>query len=393
VVLTHTLVTDTVFALGVAVISTPWLVTTNQSLHAWLLQAGLLVPLIWRRRYPSGVFAVVAGVALVQWWVGSQLVADLSLLVALSTLATYRPRRFGLAAAGLLEVGALMASLRWSLAGSWLRSLLFLSGLVAAALLLGTNLRARRELVASLTQRADRLERERDQQALIAAGAERTRIAREMHDVIGHSLAVMVSLADGASAKLTTDPARAAMAIANISDLGRQSLSETRRLLGVLRADEKQDGLEPQPDLDRLTELVAQVRATGLQATLIEEGDPSGLSSGIELSVYRIVQEAITNTLKHAMNPTTVTIHVTIGSGGVRVDVTDDGRGEEVSPTGGPGSRLDRLRRLSSENPGDEGGHGLVGMRERVAVYGGWVTAGPDGHGWAVSAHLPTTGP
>ena len=297
----HTLATDAVLALLVAVISTPWRITADSGVRTSLLESALLIPLVWRRRYPCGVFAVVSFVALIQWFVGIQLVADLSLLVALSTVATYRPRRFGLAAAGLLEIGALMASLRWSLAGSALRSLVFLSGLVAAGLLLGTNLRARRSLVASLTQRADRLERERDQQAVIAAAAERTRIAREMHDVIGHSLAVMVSLADGAAAKLKNDPQRAATAIRTVSDLGRQALGETRRVVGVLRAGETTDGLAPQPDLARLNELVAQVRSTGLDAMLHCVGDPAVLSPGIQLAVFRIAQEAITNTLKHAI--------------------------------------------------------------------------------------------
>jgi Histidine kinase len=241
--LTHALVTDAVLALLLAGVCTPWLISTDPGPAAWLLQAGLLAPLIWRRRYPSGVFAVVSVVALIQWITGIWLVADLAVLVALSTLATYRSRRAPLAAAGVLEVGVVLASVRWSLAGSWLSSLVFLSGMVAAALLLGISVRARSALVATLTERAGRLERERDQQAQIAAAAERARIAREMHDVIGHQLAVMVSLADGAAAKLASDPARAAAAIASVADVGRQALGETRGLLGVLRADGSGDGL------------------------------------------------------------------------------------------------------------------------------------------------------
>ena len=377
--LTHVLVTDAVLALLLAGVCTPWLVTTDSSPLAWLLQAGLLVPLAWRRRYPYGVFAVVCAVALVQWSVGIRLVADLALLVALSTLATYRPRRVALAAAGVLEVGAVLASVAWSLAGSWLSSLVFLSGMVAAALLLGISVRARSALVATLTERAGRLERERDQQAQIAAAAERTRIAREMHDVIGHQLAVIVSLADGAAAKLASDPPRAAAAIASVADVGRQALGETRGLLGVLRADGSGDGLAPQPGLAGLGDLVAQTRATGLAATLDCAGDAAGLAPDIQLAVYRIAQEAITNTLRHASGAQAVAVRVTIGAASVELEVTDDGR---PAPGAIPG-------RAAAPPAGPGGGQGLTGMRERARAYGGSVAAGPGPHGWEVRATLP----
>ncbi|HMH93575.1 MAG TPA: histidine kinase [Streptosporangiaceae bacterium] len=377
--LTHALVTDAVLALLLAGVCTPWLVTTDPSPLAWLLQAGLLTPLAWRRRYPSGVFAVVCTVALVQWFVGIRLVADLALLVALSTLATYRPRRVALAAAGVLEVGAVLASVAWSLAGSWLSSLVFLSGMVAAALLLGISVRARSALVATLTERAGRLERERDQQAQIAAAAERTRIAREMHDVIGHQLAVIVSLADGAAAKLASDPPRAAAAISSVADVGRQALGETRGLLGVLRADGSGDGLAPQPGLAGLGDLVAQTRATGLAATLDCAGDTAGLAPDIQLAVYRIAQEAITNTLRHASGAEAVAVRVTIGAASVVLEVTDDGR---PAPAAVPG-------RAAAPPPGPGGGQGLTGMRERARAYGGSVTAGPGLRGWEVRATFP----
>jgi signal transduction histidine kinase len=378
--LTHALATDAVLALLLAGVCTPWLITTDPGPAAWLLQIGLLAPLAWRRRYPSSVFGVVCVVALVQWAVGIRLVADLALLVALSTLATYRPRRVALAAAGVLEVGAILASVAWSLAGSWLSSLVFLSGMVAAALLLGISVRARSALVATLTERAGRLERERDQQAQIAAAAERTRIAREMHDVIGHQLAVMVSLADGAAAKLISDPLRAAAAIASVADVGRQALGETRGLLGVLRADGSGDGLAPQPGLAGLGDLAAQTRATGLVATLDCAGDPAGLAADIQLAVYRIAQEAITNTLRHASGAQAVAIRVTIGAASVELEVTDDGR-----PASGPAPG-----RAAAPPAGAGGGQGLTGMRERARAYGGSVTAGPGPRGWVVRATFPT---
>jgi signal transduction histidine kinase len=374
--LTHVLFTDALLALLAAVVCTPWLLTTRPGADAWALQAALLVPLAWRRRYPRAVFAVVCVVALAQLLAGIRLVADLSLLVALSTVATYRPRRTALAAAGILEVGAILASVRWSLTGSWLSSLIFLSGMIAAALLLGVSVRARSALVASLTERAVRLERERDQQSQIAAAAERTRIAREMHDVIGHQLAVIVSLADGAAAKLASDPARAAAAIASVSDVGRQALGETRGLLGVLRADGTGDGLAPLPGLAALGDLAAQTGATGLAATLDCAGDPATLGPDIQLAVYRIAQEAITNTLRHAVAPENVAIRVTIGPGSVELEVTDDGRPASRQPDTWPG-----------------GGQGLAGMRERARACGGSVIAGPDDRGWVVRAILPNEWP
>jgi signal transduction histidine kinase len=400
--LTHVLLTDAVLALLLAVVCTPWLLTTDPGPAAWLLQGALLLPLAWRRSYPSAVFAVVCAVALAQWFAGLRLVADLALLVALSTVATYRARRVALAAAGVLEIGAVLASVRWSLAGSWLSSLVFLSGMVAAALLLGVSVRARSALVATLTERAGRLERERDHQAQIAAAAERNRIAREMHDVIGHQLAVIVSLADGAAAKMASDPSRAAAAIASVADVGRQALGETRGLLGVLRADGTGDELAPQPGLGRLGDLAAQTRATGLAATLECAGDPAGLAADIQLAVYRIAQEAITNTLRHAIGAQAVAIRVVIGDGVVELEVTDDGRpdaGPGYVPAGarpglaagsGPGPRSGRGGALA---PAPGGGQGLAGMRERARACGGSVIAGPEPGGWAVRAILPMAWP
>jgi signal transduction histidine kinase len=340
----------------------------------------------------------VCAVALVQWFIGLRLVADLALLVALSTVATYRSRRVALAAAGALEVGAVMASVRWTLAGSWLSSLVFLSGMVAAALLLGISVAARSTVVATLTERAVRLERERDQQAQIAAAAERTRIAREMHDVIGHQLAVIVSLADGAAAKLASDPPRAAAAIASVADVGRQALGETRGLLGVLRADGTGDGLAPQPGLAGLGDLAAQTRATGLSATLDCQGDSAGLSAEIQLAVYRIAQEAITNTLRHATGARAVAIRVDIGPDTVELEVTDDGQPAAAAapgrvPDASAGPAAGRAPVPAAGLAPAAGGQGLAGMRERARACGGSVIAGPGPDGWAVRAILPTARP
>jgi signal transduction histidine kinase len=246
--------------------------------------------------------------------------------------------------------------------------------LVAASVALGNNQRTRRAHVATLVERAERLEHERDQQAQIAAAAERTRIAREMHDVIAHSLAVIVALADGATAKLEAEPERAGRAIRDISDVGRQALGDTRRLLGILRTEQSDDGFAPQPGIEQISELLSQVRSTGLDADLTVEGTILAIPPGAELTAYRIVQEAITNTLKHASGATKVQARVRYLPPHLEILVTDDGRG-----------RLPGGATTSS-------GHGLIGMRERVAPYGGTVEAGqgPTG-GWTVRATIRVT--
>lgn len=374
----HPRAADTVLAGLVALISAAWLIHHSISaVYIWTVQAALIIPLVWRRRYPVTVFCVICLAALAQWFMGQELVGDIALLVSLYTVASHRPRPVAGAAAVVVELGAVMASLRWSLAGSWDRSLVFLSGMAAAAVLLGTNLRSRRARLVTLTERADRLERERDQQALISAAAERTRIAREMHDVIAHSLAVMISLADGASAKLRGDPERAADALANISSTGRQALSDTRRLLGVLRADNRPDGLAPQPGVAQISALLDQVRSTGLGATLRVEGEQRPLPSGLELAVYRIVQEAATNVLKHATGASTMAVTLAYGPRALDLWVTDDGRQY-------PGP---------ARPPGHSSGHGLAGMSERASVYDGTLEAGPSAIGWSVHAHLALGSP
>ena len=371
----HPLAADTIVAALVAAISMAWLVYHSVSeTSSWALTGALALPLVWRRRYPLSVFAAICLVALAQWAMGIELVADVSLLVSLYTVATHRPRLVAIVAAVVVEAGAVMASFRWPLAGSWDRNLVFLSGMAAAATLLGTNLRSRRSRLNALTERAERLERERDQQALIAAAAERTRIAREMHDVIAHSLAVIISLADGATAKLRGEPKQAADAIANVSSIGRQALGDTRRLLGVLRADSKPDGLAPQPGVNQVSTLLEQVRSTGLGAALRVDGNQRPLAPGVELTIYRIVQEAATNVLKHAVGATTMVVTLGYGTDTIDLWVTDDGHLNGHRP--------------ASRQSGQGGGHGLAGMSERAAVYNGFVDAGPATVGWSVHARL-----
>jgi signal transduction histidine kinase len=334
----------------------------------WVLDAALVLPLVWRRRYPVAVFAVLATVALVQWALGIRLVVDAGLLVALYTVATTQPRRVAVGALAVLEVGVLLAAVRFAPAGDTLGSLIFLSGLVAAAYFIGLSVRNRRAYLEALVDRAARAERERDQQARLAATTERARLAREMHDIVAHSLTVVVTLAEAATA--TTDPSAAREAMGQVATTGRAALAETRRLLGVLRtgADDPAD-LAPAPGLDGLDGLVAGARGAGLPVRLTVGGRPRPLSGAMDATAHRIVQESLTNVLKHAVEPSVVEVLLRWGEDDLVVQVTDDGR-----TTPAPG----------------EPGQGLTGMRERSALFGGEVSAGPTASGgWRVRATLP----
>jgi signal transduction histidine kinase len=375
----HATMVDTALAVAVAAGTVPQLAYHARSSHgrfgAYLLFTALLVvPLIWRRRFPLSAFAFVAVVALVQWIAGVELSANVSLLVYLYTVASRYPMRVAVLAAGVVEVGTVMAAVRWPQTLHWTETFTLLSGPVLASLMLGANVRHRRNALSALIQRAEQLERERDQQAMIAAADERTRIAREMHDVVAHSLSVMVTLSEGAALKAAAEPQRANKAMRQVSTTGRQALDEMRRLLGVLRTGDAPRSRQPQPGVAQIDGLLYQVRATGLSAVLTVTGTLAAMPPGAELTVYRIVQEALTNTLKHAADPTRVSVAIAHRPNSVTVDVHDDGACRPGRPEAGTA------------------GHGLTGMRERVAVYGGTVSAGPDpAGGWRIHAHLPMT--
>ena len=223
-----------------------------------------------RRTWPSGVFLLACAIAFAQWLVAFPLIGDGALLVCLYTVAAHQSRIRAVLAAGLLEVGAFMATLKWEPAGTTLRSLLFLTATVVAALFAGLAVASGSRYLAWMDERARRLAVERDQQATIAAAAERTRIARELHDIVSHSLSVVITLADAAAVVSRSDPGREAMA--DVSEAGRQALSDMRAMLGVLRTDDPPADLAPQPGVAQLGALVERVRATGLAVDLGIEG-------------------------------------------------------------------------------------------------------------------------
>jgi signal transduction histidine kinase len=376
----HATVADAALAVVLAACTVPQLVHLARNDpglfgEALVFSALLVAPLIWRRRFPLSTFAGITVVALAQWILNVKLTADVTLLVYLYTVARRYPMRAGVLAAAVVEAGTVMAAIRWPLTRlSWIETFILFSGPVVASLLLGVSVRHWRNSFSALTERAAQLERERDQQARIAAAAERTRIAREMHDVVAHSLSVMVTLSKGAALKQAAEPERANLAMRQVAATGHQALDEMRRLLGVLRTEDAPESRQPQPGIAQIDGLLEQVRTTGLAAELTVTGTPAAMPPGAGLTVYRIVQEALTNTLKHAADPTRVSAAIAYRPDSVTVDVHDDGARRHVPPEA------------------RTAGHGLTGMRERAAVYGGAVSAGPGpAGGWHIRARLPMT--
>ncbi|MGW3348651.1 sensor histidine kinase [Nonomuraea rubra] len=330
------------------------------------LAAALIVPLWWRDR-PLVSFAIVSLVSFGQWLAQIDLQpANIAVLVALWGVAYQCSFRWALAACLVAELGVFLALLNWELATFGM----FFSGsiFVVTVWLTGLYANTRRRYLEGLEERAERAERERDQQARMAAAAERARIARELHDVVAHNVSVMVVQADGAGYALDSDLDQARLAVKNISRTGRAALAEMRRLVGVLRENEAEGtDYTPQPGLGQLEELV---RGSAVPASLRVGGAPAELPEGQQLTVYRIVQEALTNALKHGGPGVEAAVEIDYRGAELVVRVTDNGRGAaaQASPDG----------------------HGLIGMRERVGMYGGAVSAGPrQGGGFEVLARLP----
>ncbi|BBC91531.1 sensor histidine kinase [Streptomyces griseofuscus] len=341
------------------------------------LQAGLVLPLLWRRRRPMAAFVAIAAVFVLQWSLGAALRADVALFVALYSLALHGQLRRLPWAGAVMAAGMVLVAVRVSPAVSVWDALFFLLSTATAALAVGLTVRTRRAQLAGLRERAARLETERDQRIRLATATERARVAREMHDIVGHNLSVIITLADAGAYATDTAPERGKEALRLIGDTGRTALGELRRVLGVLR--EASDGarqtpeLSPQPGLADIGTLCDGVRTAGLEIVYRTVGEVDALDRGVQLTVYRIVQEALTNTLKHAGAGTRVNLSVVVEDERLVIRIRDNG------PAGDPG-------------PWNEEGHGLVGMHERAALYGGTVSAGPavDG-GWAVEAVLDLT--
>lgn len=340
----------------------------SQPDHPWWLVAPIAaattLPLAARRSYPLAVLGVVLVGTLALNAIGISTLGP-GILIATYTVGAHLDRYDAIraGAAALVAMGA-AAIWRDGLGTSVADEL----AIVAGAWLLGQYLRTRRAYLRELEEKAERLEREREENERRAAAEEQARIARELHDVIAHNVSVMVVQATGGREVFDTNPARAREALEAIESTGREALSELRRLLGVARSGDA--SREPQPGVVQLPSLVEQVRDAGLEVELEVEGDPRPLPSGVDLSAFRVVQEALTNTLKHA-GARRAQVVVRYRERELVVDVLDDG--------------------IGGADAGPRDGHGLVGMRERVALFGGELATGTrDDGGFRVSARFPT---
>ncbi|MFE4517768.1 sensor histidine kinase [Kitasatospora sp. NPDC056783] len=354
-------------------------VVTTRAPHevpvAAALTAALTLPLLWRRRAPLTVFGAIAAAAFAQWLTNIQLPADIALLVALYTVAARSDRRGTLVAATVTQAGVLLACLRWAADGAFLTPFVAATATTVAAAVLGVNVRTTRAYLAALEERAGRLEREQEQQARLAVAEERTRIAREMHDIVTHNLSVMVALTDAALCTQHAAPDRTTAAMHQVSETGRQALTDMRRTLGVLRTDEPDAERHPLPGIAQLEALADQMGAAGLPTRLDVHGGHGHVPATAQLTVYRLVQEALTNTLKHTPAGTRAKVRIQCSAAAVAVDVTDSGP-RRPRPAAAPPS-----------------GHGIPGMRERSAAYGGTLRAGPlPGGGWEVHTRLRLDG-
>jgi signal transduction histidine kinase len=329
-------------------------------LVSFVFTLALVLPLVVRRRNPVGCAVAVLLAALVQWLtvrdsVGA-LPADLAVPMAIAALSAYGPVWASRVGLGAGIAGAVLGGVAWPrLATSGSAHVVlggFIASTVVAAWAFGTLQRVRREQLAV-----------RDRLAVLA---ERNRIAREMHDVVAHSLAVLIAQADGGRCAAVASPEAGSAALATIGDYARQALGETRRILGVLRDDPSAS--EPPPPSPGLEEIPELVRACGLSVEL-EMPAAGPVPGDVALAAYRIVQEGLTNVLKHAGPAARTRVSVRWSPQELEISVVNDG----PSPGGGPSS-----------------GYGLLGMRERVAAYGGSVVAGPaPGGGWRVEARIP----
>ncbi|GLF96082.1 sensor histidine kinase [Streptomyces yaizuensis] len=383
----HPTGTDTFWGVVLLAVALLELSTVTQYQAGWVgvpLSLGFGAVVALRRRMPEKMLLLTVALGLVQLVAGIQMYpGDLAMLAIIYTVAAHDTPRWARRLALTAGIAAAPVSqLTWPTEELTLGTRIFLVVILIVpfvlAWVLGDSIRTRRAYFAQLEERALQLEKEREAQAKVAVAAERARIARELHDVVAHNVSVMVVQADGAAYVLEAAPDQARKALETISTTGRQALAEMRRLLGVLRTGDGPETGEyvPQPDVQQIEDLVEQVRKAGTTVDFRIEGTPRPLPSGVELTAYRIVQEALTNTRKHGGPQVGASVRLVYFDDGLGLLVEDDGRGS--------------AHELYEDGGADGSGHGLIGMRERVGMVGGTLDAGPrPGGGFRISALLP----
>src|SRR4051812_8512202 len=330
------------------------------------------LPLAWRSLWPLPVL----GITLVAAVAGDVLFGGLQLagpVIALYTVARHHERRVSLTATAVTALALAVSAASRAAENPFFAIAIYL--VLAAAWAIGDNVRRRHAYLTRVQAREAAIEEEQQERARVAVAEERARIARELHDVISHNVSVMVLQAAAGADVFETHPERSREALGAIESAGREALAELRRLLSVVDAPlGEAEGLAPPPGLTRLPELVERVRATGLDVSVTVTGDRRALPAGIDFSAYRIVQEALTNTLKHG-RASSARVDLRFGEHVLEVQIVDDGTAARGS--NGAAGR----------------GHGLIGMRERAAVFGGELQAGPhQGGGFTVQASIPLEG-
>ena len=340
---------------------------------ALILEAALTLVLLTRRRLPfaapAGMFVAAAALS---FWDGRLVTYTfsgfLTALAACFLLGLVEERRQALAGLGIAWAGVLIVF--WNDPGHTTSDLLFSPLIFGVVWLFAFGIGRKLEQARAAEERAARIELQRAEEARAAVADERARIARELHDVVGHAVSVMTVQASGVRRLLNPEQEREREALLIVEQTGREALAEMRRLVGVLRRPEEAPALAPQPSLQHLDRLVEQAKEAGLPVDVQIEGEATELPAGVDLTAYRLVQEGLTNAIKHA-KATKAEVVVRYRPDRLELVVTDNGRGVTDGST-------------------DGGGHGLVGMRERVAVYGGELEAGakPDG-GYTLHARLP----
>jgi signal transduction histidine kinase len=341
---------------------------------ATLVAAAYGAALVLRRTAPAAVLAVQAGAAVAYVALGFPVfMLGPAALVTMYTVASRLDRRTAVAMLGAAE--AVLAALSWlgpafTGVAAWLQ----FTAILAAAWFLGDVVRRWQVAAAAHARRAGELEQAREELARLAVTAERLRIARELHDVVAHSMSVIAMHAGSARLAADRDPAAARKALEVVEEASRTALAEMRRLVTVLRdTDNGAPALAPAPGLPDVHRLVAEVAAAGVTVEVQAEGDLTAVPDGVSLTAYRIVQEALTNVVRHA-SPARAHLSVTVRDGEVMLEVVDDGA-------------------VALTTAAARGGHGMIGMRERAAMYGGEFAAGPrPGGGWRVVARLPYPG-